>query len=976
MFARLRRTILVLTIIIVAYTAYSVAVVPFIEPSVKLSNKRGPAAQAAPRVSRFTDLFPPGSWELGRPKEIETEQGTLLFADYKPLADGRMELTQCTIIARLDDSAGSAEGTEKSESNGRAIIIRAPQGASLKFDRELNLLRGDFGRLEGGEFIGEVSITSPASSPGADDALHLVTKGVQIDSEKIWTPHEVRFQYGPNNGVGRVLTIHMHSSRKSQQAELAIGGVRLLELQYLDHLDLLLPDQGLFGRQNSAAENSGSVAKVPATPVQVKCRGPMKFDFLKQLLTLEDQVDLVRQHPGGVRDQLTCDLLQIFFSGKGTAAAASAKSKDTFKELSPTKLTPIRVVATGRPVTIRAAAVGIGAKAERIEYDCVLQRVWLQDHNKVLMNDRQREVEAKELQYTLGEGNRLGELWAQGPGILRGEFGKNATAFDVSWRNEVRLKRIANEPVLSFDAHARFTVAGFGQFAGDTLHFYLREIPRSGSDDVEVVPDRLHAVGHVEIDTESCHGNMQEAKIWFKRPPDANAVSAAAYESDEPAGMLTQPQGPSARPKSKFDLRAETVEAVIRMGKKPTADLVIIRGNVELRELGVKSEPLVIQGEHFELQDGASDHPRAALLGSPAEISARGATARGSKIHLHPADNYLEIVGAGDLSLPGNSQDPATGAPTGISWAQQMQFDGQLARFEKDAVVRGTQRARNGDKTTFVAMGDLVHAELSQRIDFRSVNLQAPIELVEAAFEGWAFLQTEMFEPNGGRKLFEQMQVHGLTVNQMTGDVHGRGPGWVRGIHRGQSPLTGDPVSGAAPANNTGSELNFLRVDFERELAGNLRQQRLEFRNGTKVLYGPVNNWEDALDQEQSEARPGMMQMTCDWLGITQKNDGSANTVELEAVGNAHIHGDLFSATGGRVSYAQAKDQLILEGDGRNDARLEYQADRERPPDQMAAAKILYHPKTRQFQLVDLKQSELYDLGQFRGRNAPMVRPR
>ncbi len=985
MFARLRRTVSVLAIIIAAYAVYAVVVVPFVEPSVKLASRNRPSTPPTARVSKLDQFFPAGSWELDRlTKVVETDQGTLFFADYKPLPDGKMKLTKCTVISYLEESASKTAGPGSTPAERRPIIIQAPHGATLKFDQPLNVLNLEFGRLIGGHLSEEVSIHVPASKPGDDDALELVTKNVQIDLEKIWTPHEVRFRYGPNSGSGRILTIHLASAGKSASAhsELGSSGVRSLELLHLDRMQLLLNDQGLFGRQKPVV----TAAPMPppkndATPVEVKCRGPLRFDVSQQLITLEDQVDLMRHHPSGASDQLICQLLQIYFSGGEGMATKPSQSVHSTVNSKPAKLTPTRVVATGRPVIIRAASVGIGAQAERIEYDCILQRVWLQDRDKVLLNDRQREVEAKELRYTLGESNRMGELWAQGPGTVRGEFGKQPRRFEVTWQDQVQLRRIDNEPVLSFNAQAVVTVLDFGQLTGDTLHFYLREIPRADAQDrVDTVPDRLHLVGHVQVDTESCHGTMREAKIWFKQPDAAVSDDTSTKQAAQPADFFSPPQGKATdRQRSKFELRAEIVEAEIRMGDNPVVDLVIVRGGVELREVAsTESQPLVIRGDYFQLQDGASEHPRAALLGAPGEVSARGAAAHGPKIYLYPADNILEIVGAGDLGLPAGRHTANSGgdaSPTHIEWGGKMQFDGQIARFERDVTVRGTEWSRNGEKTTFVATGDAVHAELTERIDFRNANPSAPVELVEAAFDGWGFLQTEMFDPLGDRKLFEQMQVRGLTVNQLTGDISGQGPGWLRGVHRGKDLLTLDPAANTTTATSA-TGLSFLRVDFEREVMGNLHQQTLEFRNGTKTLYGPVRTWDDALDQDQTQTPPGAVRLTCDRLAVTQGGDGGADTVELEAVGNAHILGDAFAATGGRVSYVRLKDQLILEGDGRNDARIEFQPQPGARPSYVAAGKILYWPKTGLYQIDKWRQTELYDLGQLRGRGAPAIQPR
>jgi hypothetical protein len=116
--------------------------------------------------------------------------------------------------------------------------------------------------------------------------------------------------------------------------------------------------------------------------------------------------------------------------------------------------------------------------------------------------------------------------------------------------------------------------------------------------------------------------------------------------------------------------------------------------------------------------------------------------------------------------------------------------------------------------------------------------------------------------------------------------------------------------------------------------------------------------------------------LTCDRMAVAQLANRGTDDVELEAVGNAIVQGEGFTATGGRISYARSKDQLILEGDGRNDARIEFPEKRADRPSYMAAGKILYRPKTRELQVIDLRQTEIYDVGQSPGRAAPAIRSR
>lgn len=1017
---RLKRTISVFALLITAYGVYALLVVPFVEPRIAIKRTTRSAPPSSNRSRQFESLFPAGAWELQRPKVVETEQGTLMFEDYRPLPDGRMELTKCTVIAHVEQklaaSTGNEAGRSRETTDRRPVVIRAPQGAVLHFDQQFDVMRGEFGRLTGGQLNGEVTITSPPTTPGGSDGLRVTTRQLQIDAQRIWTPHEVQFEYGPNRGRGRVLIIQLASSQRGPKGmgNLGVSGVRAIELTHLEHLSLVLNNQGLFGSmgagKSQTIKRETRTVDAEATPVDVACQGPLKLDLDRQWISLEDQVELRRRHPAGGSDQLSCQRLEIHFAG-GSKLTATPKSVERSMR-GDGKWTPTRVVATGRPVTIRAATMGIGARAERIEYDCVLQRVWLQDPDKVMFNDREREVEAREVRYAVGPDNRLGELWAQGPGVVRGETGKQARPYEVTWRDQVQLRRIDREPVLSFNARVTLRVADMGHFSGDSMHLYLRETPRADRSDRYVTTvDRLQALGRVRVEAAQWEADLDEARIWFK-PEEAAATAGGGGADGVVPGVATPAAyseaadaSSSQAPRSQYRLRAATIEAVLVMKPRVMADLVIVRGGVELNEVGgAAGEPLKLRGEHFELQEGASARPRAALLGSPASIDVRGIHATGGKFHLHPNDNFFEIVGGGEMqwspaanpvaspiaqSEPMDAAPPSLVAvpplPATISWDGRMQFDGLLARFERNVAIRGAQRSANGDVTHYMATGDAVRAEMSQQVLFRAPTANGPVQLAEAAFEGWGFLQTELQSAAGERKMFEQLQVSELSVNLLSGAIHGQGPGWARGIHQGRSVVadstTGLPRSSGEPPTDplggaTGAGLHFLRVDFQREVAGNLHQKRLEFRHGTKTLYGPVPDWQTSLDQDEAVLPSQAVQLVCDQLAVMQNGGQGVEGVELEAVGNVHIRGQSFTATGERASYVRLKDQFVLEGDGRNDAQIEFQSPGQNRPGQFAAGKILVWPKTGQFQVVDLGGAEISDVGQLRGRGAPTIRPR
>ena len=79
-------------------------------------------------------------------------------------------------------------------------MLDAPGGAELQFNRDLDVTQGKFGELQGGKLPGDIRIFRPESKPGANDGVELTTRNVQLDMQRIWTPHEVNFRYGGSYG--------------------------------------------------------------------------------------------------------------------------------------------------------------------------------------------------------------------------------------------------------------------------------------------------------------------------------------------------------------------------------------------------------------------------------------------------------------------------------------------------------------------------------------------------------------------------------------------------------------------------------------------------------------------------------------------------------------------------------------------------------------------------------------------------------
>ncbi len=467
----------------ITYQAYALLVVPLIEPGP--GAERGQAEAEAPIAGdthpEFAELFPEGAWERGRPMVLTTQWGKLLFKEYRPSNDGRLELVPCTIVfyAPKRDNQGSGR---------RAIVLQAPDKAVLSFAGPLNLARAEFTKLQGARLEGEVRITSRESAPGANDALSIETRNVQILPQQIWTAHEVTFAYGPNHGSGRDLSIALSSAGGRGAAsggDALARNLETFELAHVDKLVLQVPADGLLGNLLPTSPSAGGPVDAAASrpeasnEVNVTCQGPFRFDFQKSVASLEDRVDIVRDNSDGHGDQLNCDRLQIFFDPPAAPAVTDPAAAVAANHNAVRKLAVRRIEAQGFPVTLQAPSVAVTARGQQLAYDFQTRRILLADDQNALLVYRQHRAEAPKLEYELpAEPRRLGRLWAAGPGSYQGQFGGTSDqTLTAHWCGVLELQPQDGLHVLSVVQGAEIKWNGTGRFTADELYVWLAEVP-------------------------------------------------------------------------------------------------------------------------------------------------------------------------------------------------------------------------------------------------------------------------------------------------------------------------------------------------------------------------------------------------------------------------------------------------------------------------------------------------------------------
>ena len=329
-----------------------------------------------------------------------------------------------------------------------------------------------------------------------------------------------------------------------------------------------------------------------------------------------------------------------------------------------------------------------------------------------------------------------------------------------------------------------------------------------------------------------------------------------------------------------------------------------------------------------------------------------------------------------------------------------MAFDGRTVKFDRDVVALRT----DGETTQTVRAPEL-DVTLHQRVDFGAIGperQQQPRPQIESlTCHGDVWLENRQLQQGKLVNLDRMEHLSTLTVDQITGELSGQAtaeqPGRVQSWRLGAPPALATGVGAAQPMGNIAgvapgvavnsatadrAQINFLDVQFAHGITGNILpvHQNLTFHDNVRCIYGPVPGWDAQLDADSPTGPPpGSMVMTCNQLTTSQagpRSDSRAST-EMDAVGNIRVdgqreEGDSFSALAERLTYSQAKDMLVLVGDGRNNAQLFRQEQPGAPQTKTAAGSIYYWPTTRQVKIGDL---QFVDSTQFGNQPPPRANP-
>jgi lipopolysaccharide export system protein LptA len=991
-----------------AYWLYALLAVPLIEPAAagpqpgSAGDRREVARRINDRLGELQELVPPEARaQLKTPLIIESDDFRLLLQEYKPQGDGRVTIKPCVLV--YTPGISKENGSPKPP-----IVLYAPAGAVMVFDQPIDLTSGDVvGRPTSGRLLGEITITSPGESDGQEDDLLIVTRDVQITPERISTPNAVRFQYGASSGSGRNMVIKLQQGEKrpgSTGEPPKVQGIESFELLELEKLHLEPPRKS---DSTVAVKDDEQISGLDTKrPLEITCQGPFRFDPIRQYAKFQDQVDVLQLNPDGPADQLNCEVLTLYFSrsrDKLLSLDGSEKQRNRLG-LAGGDLQLREIEATGNPVIVRAFSRDAEARGQRLSYDAQQKRVVLEGDGTVSLREGSNTIVAQNIQYTSKGTGRLGEIHSQGPGKMSGELpDAPGEQFTVEWGDQLQLEPFEDQHLAILSGGVQLQYSDEGTLNAERIDFWLFELPAGPErDKLKVLPDRMLVQDRVKINSREAFGNVDLLKIWFDVVDDTVPVDGAGgVGGDGSPEAPSEPTGGALadafdrRDRSKpierrFYVRGDVAQAsVLVRNEKAHLTKLMLEGAVQLDEIPVvpsNEKPMHLRGDRITVSDAhETTQTEISVIGRPATFQGRGMALTGTNINVDAESNRLWIDGSGKMELPVKRGLKAEPLPhpelLTLTWQKEMNFDGRKAQFEEKVIAQTQGRQLKTEH---------LEVDFTRKVVFHDLQpkSQPEIKVEQLVCRGNVFMEGRTYErvssplsagglmhrvsrgtgtdlPAHLLPSWEQFQASELTVNNTTGDLFAQGPGHITTIRLKPKDLFDTRLGRDArerEPETSDNQLLYLHVQFRAMMTGNIEQELATFHDVTHCIYDEIGSWHTRLDVHNPDllSKKGMS-LKAGRLTVARAPAPaeSPQTIELEAIENVIAENRTFTARGNRVTYSQAKDWLILEGNGYAPAELTFQKYLGAPQESFAASKIHFRPETQEFEVDDGRSMQM-----------------
>lgn len=964
-----------LAVLSVLALVYHLTVVRWLEPpEVELAEITHVRQSAGP--SHVDKMFAEGSWQRTARKRLTIKnQGYVLFSERKQVTPSQWRVWPVTVVMQRNGKPSvimdAPEGADVTFAE--ALDVLGSEAPPIKG-----------GQLVGKVTIRSIA---PESGQTLElrDQLEIKAQDVGIDNRRIWTNEAISLRWGGSVLAGRNLTIRLAGGgaipTSGGQSPLSI--LDSMELVYLDRLEFPVPARGRMHAQTggdvpdgkASIQCKGRVTFDFATD-RLQLRDSVHLEHQPHsgpadtidcdLVTLEFNNPLAQDLPRETADDW---LRSIEAKGQPVVIKLPTVGGEAVAE-------SIRYDAVAGALHVQGSAgVRLAYQGVNLQTSDFVYQFPADDPTRIgtlecagsgfLDFPAGDELAVETLRWSKGVRLQplaeagLHEVWIDGQVTTTLSDGGKILADALRFT----FRQMPDADASSAGAPATGASATGAAPAGLATANGIREPDGMSA----FRPEQASATGNVVFDTALMYAETQLLQLFFTvqtQPPPPPEPSLALNPASGAAKRfwVRQPDAkddtvsPVARPRP--TLTAETVNANITLfGSEVVGSDLSVVGKVRLKHRMVTPQavlPLTAAGENLRIvSKNGQDMIQITGGAEPAKFELGDGFFVGPLIRVSTSDNYVWINKSGHLQmpsalLPSGNDRPATAmqwlSPPNCKWAGEMFFDGRTVELSGGVQLAAEIKAGK-DQTPWklAASGDHMQIALNQ-----PVQIQDPDGMRAAAVQSIklfgsdtqdVFVTADQADASGTLQARHVLSAPRLDILPQTGRLEGPGPGWYRqwAVAKPDGPFAGFVPQGG---------LMGTHLVFADSLQGDFNNKELKFERGVRIGVRPVASWNEVFDAATMDAlAEGQATIDCQTLrfaqsptapsspppyGVGRSTAGPALELaawEIEAAGGVAFRvrneRGLFETTGNRASYAAVKDLFIIEGDGRQPARIQ-----------------------------------------------------
>ncbi len=938
MLQRLMLTLIVTVVLSLTYKLYSDFVTPLVQPQhypispdVLLSeptSRQGPR-EHADMASRY---LPDSDWAMGAKIKFRHENMYFYCGEWEQTDESSMSFTPFAVIWKIDDEKGE-----------HCYSVEADE-AVLQFEGNVDLTHFNAELLSRALLNGKVHIQGP-------DQLEVHGQNFVFEkgAQHVRSDYPIAFRYAEHSG--RAQNIEMGLIARDEfdpQPRLSYTGVK----------DVSLINNVLLNLKVDPNQPHATVT----------CEGRLSYDFRRQRATLSDNVILQSQPYPGEYDTMTCLRMAIDFVEKPKLNAPAVQPGQRRERDLPVK----RFFAEGNNVVLSSDHQKLQASMQELEYIAEEHLLSLTSAQTVQVNVDGTQILCPSIQLWTNEKHDLTAALADGAGWIRRFEGETVVA-EANWGQQMKLRPdpTAIDPLtglpldlveMTGKAALKHTTQQAGLIA-ETIRFWIQRQPssvksekgtsataRSSRDAMSQIHLRkLQADKSVKLLSSQLEGDMDLLELDFveenftpismSQAKPANALAPIRQVGHQEPARLTDPTSERANPIVRQAIYVNTQHLVGKVRISPLVyapeekragipqqELVDISdvlgiGKVKLhQDASLQTPAWAIGGDRLIVHNEGANQQRITLFGQPAMIEHDSVHLEGPQIVFERDQNRATVIGEALVRMPVkmnlNGEELPQDQMMTIRCYDELVFDGQVGRF------LGRVRASLADG--LLQCGEL-QVHLDQKINFSErPPKDQKIQLLKVFCKEHVTIDLHQYELGKLTGVIKG-ELAEIGLDYQTGDLLGFGQGHVMAWNfsppkEAKPEPTNFGVAPAGPKRAPGKDWNYLRMDFDGKLEGNIKQRQGVVTQRVRCVYGPVEKALVALDRYNLPDDGGML--NCNLISGRLTSEDWNGAYEVTAEDNTELSGNLFKAQSDQLNYDSQKSLFTLKANGDNYLRF------------------------------------------------------